>query len=695
MSDIRQVAQTYIDAGYAVVPLVTGEKRASSSWQKKTYTAADFKPDDGIALKCGEASGWLVDVDLDSVEAIEAAKLLLPHTGLVHGRPGKPDSHYWFICEGVKTTQFADAGKGGMLVEIRSTGGYTAVPPSGHPSGDILAWVLQRKPMTIDKDALCQVVREVALTAILVRHWPGSGQTHAAVGPLAGFLVAGGLDPAAVQRVIVSAATIAKADVRDVTNYVTTTLAKYAKGEKVTGGPTLAKALSADVVTRMRAWLKLADVDAIEDMNTRHFWVRMGKDDVIGREDTANGEVVFQRPRALYSEYADRQVQTSVTDKGKPIIKPLVTAWLESPLRRRYREVVFAPPPLTCADVDYNLWRGFAIEPQAGDCSLFLNHLRDVICSGNDTWYDYLLDLTAITVQEPGRPSEIATVLRGEPGTGKGFFVRALGRIFGQHYVQLDNTKHLVGGFNAAISGKVIVFADEAFWAGDKRIQGSLKRLITEPTLTIERKGIDAVQEHNCIHLFIATNEDRSYPAMFKERRCFALHVSDGRRGDHAYFEALQHELDNGGLAAFLDLMLHRPVDRVAVRKPPMTPELRNQQDESMTPELAWLMEVLDTGQFGGLKWPDVGDRWIRAAQFYEAYRAQHAGQYPLNAQTFAKRLGDIISAEKPRPHRFGPNESVRGWNTRLLSDARRAFDALRGSQSDWTPMAPSQSALP
>lgn len=50
------------------------------------------------------------------------------------------------------------------------------------------------------------------------------------------------------------------------------------------------------------------------------------------------------------------------------------------------------------------------------------------------------------------------------------------------------------------------MFADETLWAGDKRSVGALKRLITEPTLTIERKGIDAVQEKNCVAAPVSTS---------------------------------------------------------------------------------------------------------------------------------------------------------------------------------------------
>ena len=39
---------------------------------------------------------------------IEAAPIILRKTGLVHGRPGKPNSHWWYHCEDIRTAQFTD-----------------------------------------------------------------------------------------------------------------------------------------------------------------------------------------------------------------------------------------------------------------------------------------------------------------------------------------------------------------------------------------------------------------------------------------------------------------------------------------------------------------------------------------------------------------------------------------------------------
>ena len=70
--------------------------------------------------------------------------------------------------------------------------------------------------------------------------------------------------------------------------------------------------------------------------------------------------------------------------------------------------------------------------------------------------------------------------LRGRQGTGKGIFCTQFGRLFGQHFVHVERSSHLTGHFNSHLKDKLIVYADEAFWAGDKKAEGVLKAMITE-----------------------------------------------------------------------------------------------------------------------------------------------------------------------------------------------------------------------
>jgi phage/plasmid-associated DNA primase len=319
--------------------------------------------------------------------------------------------------------------------------------------------------------------------------------------------------------------------------------------------------------------------------------------------------------------------------------------------------------------------------PDPGRWDKFRAHLFQIICSSNVDHFEYLLKLLAYTIQFPGERSQVAMVMRGEIGAGKGTLIRMLEEIFGHHFIQLDKVDQLVGRFNAAISGKVIVFADEAFWAGDKREVGALKRLITEPTLAIEFKNIDIVSQRNCVHLFMATNEDWSVPAGLRERRFFAVEVSSARMQDHTYFNDIYDEMRHGGVNAFLHDMLHLPVTADDIRRVPMTKELRAQQNLSLPLELQWWCECLSEAKIGQLVWTE----WVPCATIYEAYKTwarEHTNRF-LNKIIFGQRMAKFFSVEKTRAKRLN-GDIERCWRMRDLDDARHIFDTTLGTTNEW-----------
>ena len=98
----------------------------------------------------------------------------------------------------------------------------------------------------------------------------------------------------------------------------------------------------------------------------------------------------------------------------------------------------------------------------------FLGHIRSNVCQGNQQYYVYLLGWMARLVQKPNQTGEVAIVLRGGKGVGKSFFAKHFGKLFGRHYLEVSNSSHLVGNFNAHLRDTVLLFADEAFYANDK-----------------------------------------------------------------------------------------------------------------------------------------------------------------------------------------------------------------------------------
>lgn len=155
----------------------------------------------------------------------------------------------------------------------------------------------------------------------------------------------------------------------------------------------------------------------------------------------------------------------------------------------------------------------------------------------------------ARAVQQPASQGEVAVVLRGRKGVGKGVTAGLFGSLFGRHYLHVTQPSHVAGHFNAHLRDAVVVFFDEAAGLHERKVEAVVKTLITESTFMVEAKGVDPIQAPNYVHLLIASNEQHVVPATEDERRYFVLEVNDARRNDTAYFTALVKAMNDGGRA--------------------------------------------------------------------------------------------------------------------------------------------------
>lgn len=165
-------AQGYLALGYAPIPVPLGQKSPKlGSWPTLRVSRDDlpryFGADSNIGLLLGEASGWLVDVDLDCDEAVELADEHLPPTDAVSGRPSRPGSHRWYRCVGADSSSHTDPVTGSMIAEIRSTGRQTLVWPSLHPDGEVYDR-FDGTPAEVAPDDLLESVRSL-VEAVLLR----------------------------------------------------------------------------------------------------------------------------------------------------------------------------------------------------------------------------------------------------------------------------------------------------------------------------------------------------------------------------------------------------------------------------------------------------------------------------------------------------------------------------------------------
>lgn len=305
------------------------------------------------------------------------------------------------------------------------------------------------------------------------------------------------------------------------------------------------------------------------------------------------------RNRYMHIRVEVGQTRPDAGGNTKPIYAPAGKWWLSHPMRRQYETLVFAPGKEF--QNAYNLWRGWGLDPEPGDWSLLKAHICDVLAAGDAKAANYILMWCAWTFQNPGAPAEVALVFRGGKGIGKGVFGRAMKSAFGQHGLQISSGRSLTGNFNAHLTDCALLVADEAFWPGDKEGEGTLKRIVTEPTLFIEPKGVDAFEVRNCLHIIMLANAEWVVPASPDERRFAVFDVAESYKGSDSYFAALNAEMEQGGVAAMMHDLLAVDLQGWHPRRDvPDTAALRDQKARSLKPEEMWWVDLLQAGQLPG-----------------------------------------------------------------------------------------------
>jgi hypothetical protein len=278
------------------------------------------------------------------------------------------------------------------------------------------------------------------------------------------------------------------------------------------------------------------------------------------------------------------------------ITKTLANWWLNSPNRREALAGVCFDPTNSVGKGWWNLWNGFAVTPWRGSWRLMQEHCYHVICRGNREHYDFLLNTAARMIQHPELPAEVAVVLKGDEGTGKGIFLHALREIFGGHGLYLSNPDHLRGRFNEQLQNTIMLFCDEAFYAGDRAHESILKALVTEHELSIEPKNRKLFMTNNNLHIYMASNLNWVVPAALRARRWFLLEVLDTHVDDKPYFDAILREKLTGGLAAMLFDLQRRDLSSFNPRRVPVTDALLEQKVLSLDALHRWLITVLARG---------------------------------------------------------------------------------------------------
>jgi hypothetical protein len=431
----------------------------------------------------------------------------------------------------------------------------------------------------------------------------------------------------------------------------------------------------------------------VERLNRKHAVAFVSGKTVIITENI-DGTTAYGTPHELHNWYENDRVATEKSTQ------PVSKAWMQHKMRREYPNgITFAPG--RNKEGYFNHWKGFDVEPDPdGSCAMFLTHLHEVICSGNDEYYRYALGWFAHMVQKPWEKPGVAMVLRGKKRIGKDTIADYFGGLIKRYHVTIANQDQMVGKFNAHQEKCLLLHVQEGFWAGNKQAEGALKYLITSTSVLIEPKTVNAFTVDSYLRLFISSNEQWVVPATADEGRYFVLDVSAHRKDDHKYFGAMKHEMQNGGLSALLHYLQNYDLSNFEVRKVPDTTALADQKIQGLKNLDKWWFSLLESGEpeFPFISKNGRPAEWSKEPivvdrdDFRQAYsnwmRNQRYDGNELVKYLVGKRLRELCHPVEDRRRREG-KQQIWTYAIPSLPECRKAFSTFMNSEIHWEDVMP------
>jgi hypothetical protein len=267
---IADAAIDYAKRGWKPVPLGRKTKKPTEKgWATRPFSPAQFNGNaQNVALQLGAASGGLVDVDLDCMDAIGLAPEFLPATGAIFGRRSKPCSHQLYISDlcatekqaAIQFKQYYDGRAGPVIAELRiganGKGAHTTVPPSMHASGELVQWVSDCEPARVNGENLKRSVLDLAITALLKPRYPGQGSRQEGALVLGGVLARAGWEAERIRHLVEVLARAASDDeARQRVEAAVGAIELKANGDAVPGLPRLAEVWGKDAADTLAKWL--------------------------------------------------------------------------------------------------------------------------------------------------------------------------------------------------------------------------------------------------------------------------------------------------------------------------------------------------------------------------------------------------------------------------------------------------------
>jgi hypothetical protein len=450
--------------------------------------------------------------------------------------------------------------------------------------------------------------------------------------------------------------------------------------------------------------------EAVERLNKKHALITIGgKVRVMqwGKKKqwmTGNRMVVYPDLDFLsVQDFGHYYTNDNLSVIGKPHPVNVARIWMEHRNRKHYEGIEFDPSNNTLPKQGeaWNMWfdwwtqeSGYMRfldkkkyseiknEKQAlAMCFTYMQHIQKNICGDfvgeqNNKAFQYILYWMADCLVNPTR-RRTCIALKGGQGVGKGQFVGKFSELFGNHFTHLTNSDHMTDQFNWHLKDNLLLFADEAFFAGDRKQANAMKGLITEPMRQLRKLYADAVSVPNFTSVIMASNDDWMIQSDIDDRRFFIMDVKNNWQRDKAQFTKMNDEWNSGGKEAFAYFL----TEVIAKRNDFDTYDFENEKIVTKThwdqifnsnPLIDWYVRVIDNGYF---TYKDE-DGKVAKLEFEE-----HKTNYFRNTEAIWRDYTEYMNAQGRSGHKFAKNRF-----SRLLKDLPITFSNDKSLRKDRAP---------
>lgn len=183
-----------------------------------------------------------------------------------------------------------------------------------------------------------------------------------------------------------------------------------------------------------------------------------------------------------------------------------------------------------------------------GNIMTLLAHL----CDMDDELQLWILRWLAYPLRNPGARMSTALVFNGSDGSGKSLFMNfVVAEIYGDSAAKI-RPRDLHSTFNGWMEGASLAVVDGDF---ARSHIAKMKAAMTAQSFVIERKGQTSRMVSNRLNFIYVTSSPDFLPADIGNRRFTVIEVPP--RQQRAFYQAVVHEIAEGGVDAFRDYLMH------------------------------------------------------------------------------------------------------------------------------------------